>query len=435
MDRSDRPIVLFTAGAHGLVHTYELAIPILMTVWLIEFSVSAAVLGAVVTIGYGLFGVGALPGGILVDRFGSKPLILACLVGMAAAFLLVSAAPSFPVLVVAIALWGIAASVYHPAGLALLSTATARPGVAFGYHGMGGNLGIALGPLATALLLVQFDWRLAAAVLTVPTIAIVLYGLAIDIDEGRSSDPAPDDDREAVTDGDGRDEDAPSSEETDASTKGKLTVAAIRRDTLTLFTLGFAFVFVIVLTSGLYYRAFLTFLPDLLGDVLGDLVDLDLFAEDSPVAEEFDVAHYLYVAVLMFGVGGQYLGGWLAERFVPERALGYALAVLSGLALLFVPALALGIAPFVGVLLMLGVALFTIQPLQQATVAAYSAPDQRGLSFGYTFLAIFGIGALGASLAGAVLTYGTVGTLFVVLAAIAATGATLVVVLRRVIDN
>jgi len=89
-----------------LVHTYELSIPILLTVWVGEFSTTAAVLGLVVTVGYGLFGVGALPGGILVDRFGSKPLILACLGGMAGSFLLVSLAPNLLTLALAIAVWG-----------------------------------------------------------------------------------------------------------------------------------------------------------------------------------------------------------------------------------------------------------------------------------------------------------------------------------------
>jgi len=106
MDSAEQRIVAFTAGSHGLVHTYELSIPILLTVWVGEFSTTAAVLGLVVTVGYGLFGVGALPGGILVDRFGSKPLILACLGGMAGSFLLVSLAPNLLTLALAIAVWG-----------------------------------------------------------------------------------------------------------------------------------------------------------------------------------------------------------------------------------------------------------------------------------------------------------------------------------------
>ncbi|AUX07897.1 major facilitator superfamily MFS_1 [Halalkaliarchaeum desulfuricum] len=88
--------------------------------------------------------------------------------------------------------------------------------------------------------------------------------------------------------------------------------------------------------------------------------------------------------------------------------------------------------PFLAIALCLGVALFTIQPLQQATVASYSSPETRGLSFGYTYLAIFGIGALGAGLAGTVLTYADVNVLFVVLAVIAILGSVLAFGVRQI---
>lgn len=55
---------------------------------------------------------------------------------------------------------------------------------------------------------------------------------------------------------------------------------------------------------------------------------------------------------------------------------------------------------FIAVSLLLGVVLFTVQPLSQATVAAYSPSEARGISFGYTYLGIFGFGSLGAALAG-----------------------------------
>ncbi|OTF09256.1 MFS transporter [Halorubrum sp. SD612] len=406
MDAAERRIVTFTAGSHGLVHTYELSIPILLTVWVGEFSTTAAALGVVVTLGYGLFGVGALPGGILVDSFGSKPLILACLAGMAGSFLLVSLAPTLPVLAAAIAVWGLTASVYHPAGLSLLSTSVDQRGTALGYHGIGGNLGIALGPLATALLLLAFDWRLVTAALALPAVAVAAYGLTVDVD-GAGADAA----------------DAPEpGVASDDGTKGEVSLSSILSDTRLLIAGGFLIVFAFVTFSGLYYRTFLTFLPDLLGDVLGGLVDVQLVDPSSPYADQFDVGRYLYVAVLTVGVFGQYLGGRIADRVPPEWGLMALMGVLSALALLFIPATGT-VATFVAVSLALGVALFTVQPLSQATVAAYSPSEARGLSFGYTYVGIFGIGALGSTLAGTVLTRAGPRELFVVLALIAALGA------------
>ncbi|WP_096394028.1 MFS transporter [Halorubrum trapanicum] len=413
MDAAERRIVKFTAGSHGLVHTYELSIPILLTVWVGEFSTTAAALGVVVTLGYGLFGLGALPGGILVDRFGSKPLILACLAGMGGSFLLVSAAPTLPVLAAAIAVWGLTASVYHPAGLSLLSKSVDQRGTALGYHGIGGNLGIALGPLATALLLLAFDWRLVTAALALPAVAVAAYGVTVDVDAALSS---------AAADGAGSDDETNPPGDSSGGAKGEVSLSSIATDTRLLIAGGFLIVFAFVTFSGLYYRTFLTFLPDLLGDVLGGLVDVRLVDPSSPYADQFDVGRYLYVAVLTVGVFGQYLGGRIADRVPPEWGLMALMGVLSALALLFIPATG-AVATFVAVSLALGVALFTVQPLSQATVAAYSPSEARGLSFGYTYVGIFGIGALGSTLAGTVLTRAGPRELFLVLAVIAALGA------------
>ena len=128
MNSNDRAITGFTMAGHGMVHTYELSIPILMTVWLVEFSVTSATLGTVVAVGYGLFGVGALPGGLLVDRFGSRTLIVTCLFGMSLSFLLLSILRGIAGIAVALAIWGIAASVYHPAALALISNGVEQRG-------------------------------------------------------------------------------------------------------------------------------------------------------------------------------------------------------------------------------------------------------------------------------------------------------------------
>jgi len=98
------------------------------------------------------------------------------------------------------------------------------------------------------------------------------------------------------------------------------------------------------------------------------------------------------------------------------------MGILTVLALLFVPA-SETIVTFIAVSLLLGVVLFTVQPLSQATVAAYSPSEARGISFGYTYLRIFGFGSLGAALAGTVLTRAGPRELFFVLAGIAALGA------------
>ncbi|WP_222845528.1 MFS transporter [Natronomonas salsuginis] len=412
MNGNDRSIVGFVMAGHGMVHIYELSIPILMTIWLLEFSTTAALLGTVVAVGYGLFGVGALPGGLLVDRYGSRTLVVGCLAGMGLSFLVLSVAPSIPGIAVALALWGISASVYHPAGLTLISNGVVDRGRGFAFHGMAGNAGIAGGPLVTALLLLAFDWQTVAMLLAAPALVAAAVGLRIEFDPTAAID-----ERDAET--------------LDKST-GPESLSAFVDQSRTLFTAGFALVFVVVALNGLYYRGALTFLPDLLGDFLtaavGD-VRLGLFDPDSAVAEEFDLSSYLYAGLLTVGIGGQYLGGRLTERIEPDRGLIVMLSSLCVIALAFVPAARAGLGGLVVASVALGFTLFAMQPLTQATITKYSVPESRGLSFGYTYLAIFGIGALGAAITGTVLTYASVSVMFVVLAGIAATAGAIAVVL------
>ena len=430
MNANDRAITGFTMAGHAMVHTYELAVPILLTVWLVEFSVTSATLGSVVAVGYGLFGVGALPGGLLVDRFGSRRLIVACLFGMGAAFVLLGLLPGVAGIAVALAVWGLAASVYHPAGLTLISKGADQRGAAFAYHGMAANVGIAGGPFLTALLLVAVEWRTAVIALAVPAFVAGLIGLTVEFDETAAVNETAAVDADAAAGDDASEDDADNTDD-DGTSPDVDSLAEFVAASRGLFTAGFLTVFVLVLFNGLYYRGMLTFLPGLLSDFLDPLLAVDPAAAiepiaDTPAASEFDLSRYLFAGLLAVGVAGQYVGGRLTDAIEPERGLAGMLVILVAVALLFVPASG-SLPTLLAVSAVLGFALFGLQPLSQATIAKYSPPDYRGLSFGYTYLAIFGIGALGASLAGAALTYGTQTTVFLMLAAFEAIALTLAV--------
>jgi MFS family permease len=386
MNANDRSIVGLVMVAHAMVHTYELSIPIFMTIWLAELGVSEAVLGTVVGAGYALFGAGALPGGVLADRFGSRRLIAFCLAGMGGAFVLLSLAQTVWTVGLALLAWGAAASVYHPAGLSLISRGVRERGEALAWHGIAGNVGIAAGPLATALLLLAVDWQAAAALLALPAVGATAYAWRASFDEHAAED--------------GR------------SAGGPKQIRELMADSRRLFATGFAAVFAIVMLSGLYYRGALTFLPDL----LTPLVALDLPVDLEP-------GRYVYAGLLGVGIVGQYVGGRLTDRMPTERAMAGALGALAVVALAFLPVAQLGTGPLLAASAVLGFALFLVQPLYQATVAEYTPAETRGLSYGFTYLGVFGVGALGAALAGAVLQYASAGALFAVLAAMAGAGA------------
>ncbi|SEV86497.1 MFS transporter [Natrinema salifodinae] len=384
MDANDRSIISFVMLSHAIVHTYELSIPILMLLWVDAFSISIGSLAVVVSAGYAMFGLGALPTGVLADVYGSRTLIVCCLVGMSASFLLVSAAPTLHVLVLALVCWGIAASIYHPAGLSLISTGVVDRGTAFAYHGVAGNAGIALGPLVTALLLLVVDWRLVTVLLSLPSLVVAGYALTVRFDEHAGANA--------------RRADADESAAPSASSLSELWAGS-----KALFATGFALVFVIVMLSGLFYRGTLTLLPEILTTMLEPSIgDLRLFDPNSALASEFEPSRYFYTGLLLVGIGGQYVGGKLTDRLPTERGLVVAFGSLAVIALAFVPAARAGAVSLALVSAALGFVLFLIQPLYQATIARYSPANARGLSYGFTYVGTFGVGALGAALTGVV---------------------------------
>ncbi|WP_440008095.1 MFS transporter [Halomicrococcus sp. SG-WS-1] len=401
MNDNDRAIVGLVMLAHAMVHTFELSIPILVPVWLSEFGTTRAAIGVVISAGYALFGIGALPGGVLADAYGSRRLIAGCLLGMGGAFALLGVASSLWIVTLALLLWGVAASVYHPSGLALLSKGVTEQGSAFAYHGMAGNFGIAVGPLVTTLLLLAFDWQTVVVVLALPAFVAALVALRVNVDEAA-----------AVSEG-----------EADARADGGVSsMSELFADSRTLFSGWFVAVFVIVMMSGLYYRGVLTFLPDLLSG-------LALFAPVEVAGKSLEPARYLYAGLLTVGMAGQYVGGKLTDRVENARGIAVAFGALVVVALAFVPAMDAGLGPLLAASFVLGFCLFVVQPLYQATVATYTPPGARGLSYGFTYLGVFGVGALGAAVAGIVLQYASPAALFVVLAGFAAVASALGVVL------
>ena len=189
-------------------------------------------------------------------------------------------------------------------------------------------------------------------------------------------------------------------------------------DSRLLFTGGFVLVLVMGVLYGLYYRGAVTFLPEVLGV-------LPLFEPVELYGRAVEPSQYVYSGLLLLGGVGQYAGGWLVDRLPVERVLVGSYAALAAIAVVFVPAADAGLWPLLAVAAAFGFCAFLVAPVNQEAISAYSGADVRGLSFGYSYTAIFGVGALGSSLAGLVLTRPTPAILFLLLAGLAGCAAVL----------
>jgi len=171
----NRTIALIGAG-HFLSHFYALTLPPLFLFFREEFSVSYALLGALVT-GYAMVGgVLQAPVGLAVDRWGARPVLLAGLALNAAAIAAIGLVSSYWALALLAVAAGIGNSVFHPADYAVLAARIRERRLprAYSLHTFLGFFGTAVAPLTMAALAASMGWRNAVMLAGAAGIATVL---------------------------------------------------------------------------------------------------------------------------------------------------------------------------------------------------------------------------------------------------------------------
>jgi MFS family permease len=147
-ERRERQAVWLVALAHGVSHYYMFILVPLFAVFREQWGVSFVQLGIVLLV-WNVFSVAAqTPMGFLVDRVGSRKLLIAALVVGALGFASAGVFASYSALIVAAIVGGLANSVYHPADYDILhhTVRPARIGRAFAIHSFVGYVGYALAP-------------------------------------------------------------------------------------------------------------------------------------------------------------------------------------------------------------------------------------------------------------------------------------------------
>ncbi|MYE02707.1 MAG: MFS transporter [Alphaproteobacteria bacterium] len=171
----NRTLALVGAG-HFLSHFYALTLPPLFLYFRDEFSVSYALLGAMVT-GYAVVGgVLQAPVGLAVDRWGARPVLLAGLALNAAAITAMGFAPGYWVLALLAVAAGIGNSVFHPADYAVLVARIREHRLprAYSLHTFLGFFGTAVAPITISSLAGWMGWRNALMLVGAAGIATVL---------------------------------------------------------------------------------------------------------------------------------------------------------------------------------------------------------------------------------------------------------------------
>jgi MFS family permease len=340
-------------AAHGASHGFVLVLPAVLVSLRAEFGASFTTLGAIATVSTMLYGLGALPAGLLTDRIGA-PVLLRAFAGLSIVCCgLAALAPGIWWLAAALALLGAAGALYHPSGLAELTLNAPGGGRELGIHGSWGNVGTAAAPLLAGAIASAWTWR-ASYVLAALAATVLLLALRRGVPLDRDLPPErPGPQRER------------------------------RRSALVV-------VMFLATAEGFVFQGFVTFLPAFLAEVGG----LDRAAAAKGGA--------LSAAVLLLGVPGQRLGGRLAEADGRALALRYAslyaAAVVAGLAVRAAGATVLGLV-LAG---LMSVLIFVGQPITNQLVSRATQAGRRGAAYGSYFSLSFGVGAFAGAAGGVV---------------------------------
>ena len=383
----ERRVILSASLAHAATHGLELMFAALLLRIGLEFGADLAVLGMVTNIGTFTYGATALPAGYLSDRFGPRAVMSGCMAAAALFAAMVALSPSLPVLAVSLALLGAAIGLYHPAGVALVSTVRERRGLAYAAHGIAGNIGVALAPAAGIGIAIFAGWRASyfALVVLALVVALVVWRVAPSREEAARAAAAADGGAGEVASGLPR-------------TAPPLHRRWLARPMLLIFAAAVG--------MGFIYRGSLTFLAVHLEQNLGIA-----FFGWSPEG----VAGAVATLVLLAAIPGQAIGGALSDRIPVERA-ALPIVLINPLMLVLMAsssgfALILASAGFVATN-------FSQQPILNGLIADYAPQGAAGRAFGIFFFLSFGIGSFAGSAAGIIADRAGTEPMFYMLAAV-----------------
>jgi FSR family fosmidomycin resistance protein-like MFS transporter len=298
------------------------------------------------------YGFGQLPAGWLADRAGTRFVITVSISGVALAGLLVGLSQTFIMIVVSLALMGLAGGGYHPAAAPLISMSVEprNLGRALGFHIVGGSATYFLAPLIGVAIATAWGWRVTYIGIAVPTFffGILFYYILSRIQDREAEKPV-----------------------LVKHTCGEEKTSQLPWRSLVAFVGLSAF-------SAAITSSIIAFIP---------LFMIDHFGVSKKTAAVF------LAIIYSAGLWAAPLGGWLSDRIGRVRMI-LTMSFLLGPVIYMLNHVPYGIS-FGAVLLVIGMILMMRMPIAEAFIVSHSPAHLRSTILGiYFFSAIEGGGVL-----------------------------------------
>jgi MFS family permease len=360
---AEKRILLLTCPCHFLTHLFILVFPAVAMPIVGSLGMPLEDVVKLSFLMYLAYGVGALPAGYIADRWQARKLLIAGAFAMGLGLALAGFYPSPRSMPFFLLIVGLGASIYHPAGLALISHTIKKRGYALGINGVFGNLGIATAPFITGILTWLFGWQMAFVIIGLSGVVTGFLLSLVRVDES----PHP---------------------------------IHVAKKTDGGYVTYFLILCVGLVMGGLIYRGNTVLLPaylELNTTFFARLIGTLSFVKTQGAATL--AATTLTSLVFFLGIFGQLLGGKLADRYDLRYAyLGIqAAGVPFLLAMAFTSDYLLAICAGAYVVFALG-----MQPVENSLVAALTPARWRSTGFAVKFILVFGVGAISVYLVGIV---------------------------------
>lgn len=161
MERRGVRNLLSVSASHGVMHSYLVFLSALLPLMKDELG-NYEIIGLLISIVYLVYGWGSLPIGILADRYSKKRLVISSMILCGLSSFIVGLSEGLIPIAISLFLLGLGTSLYHPAGFSLVSLISERMrGRFMGVHGLGGNVGMAVAFISSAIFGQLFGWRKA----------------------------------------------------------------------------------------------------------------------------------------------------------------------------------------------------------------------------------------------------------------------------------
>lgn len=187
---SDNRTIGLISLAHGTSHFYHLVLPPLFPWLKIEFGLSYAELGLLMTVFFVVSCIVQASSGFLVDHKGARPVLFAGIGLLALSAVTYAVSSSYLGLMIGAILMGCGNGVFHPVDYTLINhkISAKRLPYAYSFHGVTGYLGWALAPVFMVAIAELANWRtamMAAAILVISVLILIWFNRDLLTDDAK----------------------------------------------------------------------------------------------------------------------------------------------------------------------------------------------------------------------------------------------------------